>query len=646
MTSKSNVPLFPQQAFFALALLALLAPASTARGATVSGEASESWTDWLDPQGGERCDYVLMTGARASITPTKVNGVPKNARVVFRDRDGDLVVVSLKGAGSITVDIEDVTAAADSPNHFSHPCVSGHASLTLFLADATTSLSIYSVGSTNGNYIARPKPGASYQGIADIKRLTIIAEKSMIGTLSLANVRFSGTQGVVGISTGTIGDNPIALEPASVSIYDIKASETAMPGLIFGSGTEVAVCGGDLSQPNGRTLQTREGTTLRFREGSTADGIKLPAIPYTPSVAAHPQSLAVTPGQGSTFSATATGTLGTAAYQWQFNGGDVAGATTATHPVASASSATAGLYAARVTDAGGRTTTQAAILGLTIPGKLAGAAEEVGSNITHQNGRTFDQMLLQGTSASLRADAGQITRMSFIDLTDDIVQIEFSGAGTLTVTLEPGSTGPAAPANYNQAVSYLRGHARIVVAGADETTNLSVFSVGRLTAWDPTGAFNFLQPSSPTNDPAKNGSPLFKSTVTYDGFADLASISILSANGKFGGLRTSNANYYATSGLTGVYAPGVMFTGPVFVGDINAADAAEPVLRVGSATDVRITGGDLAQLNQRAVSVSGFARLRFSAGQNSHGVLLAPQTNLATLTPTDRISVEIVKDGT
>lgn len=334
-----------------------------------------------------------------------------------------------------------------------------------------------------------------------------------------------------------------------------------------------------------------------------------------------------------------------AQYQWQLNGRELAGETNSILAVSSASSATAGLYAAKVTDAGGSTTTQAAILGLTIPGKLAGATEEIGSNITHQNGRTFDQMLLQGTSASLRADAGQITRLSFIDLTDDIVQIEFSGAGTLTVTLEPGSTGPATPVNYNQAVSYLRGHARIVVAGADETTNLSVFSVGRLTAWDPTGAFNFLQASSATNDPAKNGSPLFKSTVTYDGFADLASISILSANGKFGGLRTSNASYYATSGLTGIYAPGVTFTGPVFVGDINAADAAEPVLRLGSASDVRITGGDLAQLNSRAVSVSGFTRLRFSTGQNSHGVLFSPQTNKATLAPTDAAAIEIVKDG-
>jgi len=605
MTSKSTAPLFPQQAFFAIAFLALFAPASTALGATVVGDGTEFITDFIDPQG-ERCDYVAVTGARANITPTKVNGVPKNVRVVFRDRDGDLVVVSLKGAGSITVELEDVTAAADSPNHIFHPCVSGHASLTLSGVDATTSLSVYSVGSTNANQAARPKAGATYQGIADNKRLWIIANGGMIDSLSLANTRFSGTNGVVGITASGLN------QPTPVSLLDIEANGDASPALVLPSGSEVAVCGGDLVQPNGRTLQLQEGTTLRFREGSTADGIKLPAIPYTPSGATHPQSLVVAAGQGSTFSAAATGTFGTAKYQWQFNGGAVTGATTATHSVASASSATAGLYAAKVTDAGGSTTTQAAILGLTIPGKLAGATEEIGSNITHQNGRIFDQMLLQGTSASLRADSGQITRLSYIDLTDDIVQIEFSGAGTLTVTLEPGSTGPTAPTNYNQpTVQYMKGDATIVVAGADETTNIAIYSVGAIT------------------NPG-----VVRSDVSYAGWTDVSALAVVSSNGKLGGIRQGNVGYAASHGLTGICAPTVeTVVGPVNIHDIDASADATPYLYFAPAAKVivKICGGDLSQTNGDSITVSGLSQVQMVAGQMSTGTILQGQANKAKL---------------
>ena len=37
--------------------------------------------------------------------------------------------------------------------------------------------------------------------------------------------------------------------------------------------------------------------------------------------------------------------------------------------------------------------------------------------------------------------------------------------------------------------------------------------------------------------------------------AGLAFIAISSTNGKFGGVRASNGSFYATNGLTGVYAP-------------------------------------------------------------------------------------------
>jgi uncharacterized delta-60 repeat protein len=329
--------------------------------------------------------------------------------------------------------------------------------------------------------------------------------------------------------------------------------------------------------------------------------------------------------------------------QWYFNGtakpatsgwtqiSNLSATVHSTFALSAIEIANAGIYTAQASG-GGAIVTTPAILGITTAQKLAGTAQLVGTDVAHPNGNIFDQVLAIGAAAAITADAGQVTRLSFVDLDDDIVQIELSGAGTLSLVFDAAS-GPAKPVKYSQDVLYMKGHAGIVVAGANETTNVSVFSVGRLTAFDPTGAFNFLQPVSSANNPANNGSPLFhgQANTVYDGVADLAFVAISSADGKFGGLRTANASYFATKGITGVYAPGVNFSGPLFVGDIRAFDAATPMLVIGSSPDTRVTGGDLFQDNGRAVQVNGLTQLKFTGGGDSHGHPFAARTNLARL---------------
>lgn len=314
-----------------------------------------------------------------------------------------------------------------------------------------------------------------------------------------------------------------------------------------------------------------------------------------PVVTIQPQSRAIPVGSGVSLAADAVG-YPAPSYQWRRNGANVSGATEATLTIRTAQPADAGLYQA-ITTGTTAVATSPAILGVAIAGKVAGTAAPVGADILHPNGNVFDQNLLDGPAASITADPGQITRTSYVDLNDDIVQVEFSGAGTLTLLLD-SSAGPALPLNYDQNVAYMKGHAGIVIVGADESTNVSVFSVGRANAVNQR---------------------LFRTDAAYDGVADIAFISILSANGRFGGLRTGNASYFATRGFAGVYAPGVNFEGPVYVGDIAAFDDAVPVLVVGSTSDARITGGDLAQDNGRAVQVGGLAQLHFTAGFTSHG---------------------------
>ena len=371
------------------------------------------------------------------------------------------------------------------------------------------------------------------------------------------------------------------------------------------------------------------------RETGTAQiNLTFSPAPTPPALSSHPVSQTIAPGGSATFSVGVTSTANIT-YQWMRNGEAIAGATSSTYAVSGATLADAGLYSCKVSNSfsGATVTSNAALLGLTIAERSSGAITQVQSDIKHPNGNVYDQYLLQGGVAALRSDAGQATRVSFVDLNDDIVQVEFSGAGTLILQLASAS-GPATPAKYTQpTISYMKGHARIVLAGADATTNLTIFSVGRRTAFDPTGAFNFQASVSASNDPAKNGSSLFsgQSATVYDGLADVASVAIASADGKFGGVRTANGSYFATAGLTGLYAPGVAFSGPVFIGDLGAQDAAIPVLLLGSAGDVRITGGDLLQANDAAVQVSGFNRLQFVAGENSHGVALPAQGNRARL---------------
>jgi len=248
---------------------------------------------------------------------------------------------------------------------------------------------------------------------------------------------------------------------------------------------------------------------------------------------------------------------------------------------------------------------------------IQGAAVEVGSNIVHPNGNVYDQVLLTGPSATVEADRQQqqVTRVSFIDLNDDIVQVEFSGKGSLTVSLENAS-GPAPAAKYNQpGVLYMRGHATLMINSPDATTNINCFSVGPATAVNPT---------------------LFPAGTIYDGVADIGLIQI---NGDpanpggystFGGIRTGNAQFFNFNGRTGIYADHVLVQGPVIVGDLAAYDQATPYLLFDPGSQfatLNVAGGDMLQPNGRPIQMNGFHRLNFSAGTRSDGAPMPVQKN-------------------
>jgi hypothetical protein len=300
-------------------------------------------------------------------------------------------------------------------------------------------------------------------------------------------------------------------------------------------------------------------------------------------------------------------------YQWQRNGANLPEATGPSLTILDVQPPTAGLYTYTATVPGGSAggTSEPVIVGLDTTEKVVGTGEVVGADIVHPNGNVYDQVLLEGNAATITASPKKVTRLSFIDLSNDIVQVEFSGAGTVSLVMDDASS-PAPAENYNQpGVDYVKGHAGIVITGADETSNLSIISVGRITAVNQA---------------------LFDEGVTYDGVANVAFVAIQSANGKFGGIRTGNVHYFANQGFTGVYAPGVELAGPVNIGDVSAFDAATPVLVFGDAGTVNITGGSLEQANGQSVKVSGIVQVKFIEGMTSQGSGLPAQQNAGVLT--------------
>jgi hypothetical protein len=290
-------------------------------------------------------------------------------------------------------------------------------------------------------------------------------------------------------------------------------------------------------------------------------------------------------------------------YQWLRNGWVDAGG-----PLKSgmAQPGVAGIYAAVATDQGLSAESKAAIVAPLISERLAGDGKIVGTNIRHPNGNIYDQMQPTGFGMSATAEPGEVLRISYCDETDDIVQVEFSGAGTLSL-LVVGGGPPAEARSYNQpGVQYVRGHAHIVIGGADESTNVAVFTVGRVTAVNQT---------------------LFRDDVAYDGVADVASLAIVSRNGKFGGIYGGNANFTAGDGFTGVYAPGVEFLGPVRIHNVRARANARPLLVTGHVAEIFIGGGDMERANAGPVEVGDVGRLRFVDAVDSHGRTLPAQGN-------------------
>lgn len=251
-----------------------------------------------------------------------------------------------------------------------------------------------------------------------------------------------------------------------------------------------------------------------------------------------------------------------------------------------------------------------------------GFGSMAGANIFHPNGQYFDQVLLTGPNVTVTADPGQVVRVSFLDLNDDITQVEFAGSGSVTIELESATyQGPAPAAKYIQPdVAYVKGRATVRVRAAAADTFVSVFSVGR--------------------DNAINKG-LFPEGMIYDAMADIRLLDIEGA--ELGAVLTGNVRFSGESGATGVHAPGTAVRYRVVVGEINASGEAVPVLRIGVGSQlvqddgaVLVAGGRLEQGNGSPIDVGSssgqpMSRLNAVAGTRSSGEWVPASFILAEL---------------
>ncbi len=329
--------------------------------------------------------------------------------------------------------------------------------------------------------------------------------------------------------------------------------------------------------------------------GAPGTGSEGPPPADAPAITTQPASQEVASGAAASLSVAASGDDLT--YQWYTgNSGNtaapVAGATGSTLTTGALTESTN--YWVQVTNAVSTADSDTATITVaapSVPLVLDGSGDIAGENIQHANGNVFDQILLTGESVQLQAKPGQITRVSFMDENEDIVQVEFSGNGTFTVTLDPATfLPPAIPPRYNQAVEYVTGKPSVVIDGADANTFFSIFTVGKINAFNQA---------------------LFPEGQVYDAQADVALVEVVNSTG-LGGVQLSNAVFSGSTGKVGFDARGVPIAVRLTVGDIDADGDAVPHLLFGDGSftvpagnpGMRITGGDLMQTNGAAVVVA------------------------------------------
>jgi hypothetical protein len=157
-----------------------------------------------------------------------------------------------------------------------------------------------------------------------------------------------------------------------------------------------------------------------------------------PSITTQPQSQTVNQGANVTFNVVATGTA-PLSYQWQFNGANISGATSASYTKNNVQASDAGNYSVVVTNVAGTVTSSNAVLTVNVPPSITtqpqGQTVNVGANVTFS-------VTASGTaplSYQWRFNGTNISGATATNYTKTNVQLSDAGNYSVVVTNVAGS---------------------------------------------------------------------------------------------------------------------------------------------------------------------------------------------------------------
>ena len=252
-------------------------------------------------------------------------------------------------------------------------------------------------------------------------------ENGTVGT-AISSTAF----GVIG-TTSPPGSWTIKSIPPGLSVVDPSGGNPALTG--SGGNTNAATPVLTGTPPTAGTFVM----TLQAFELASEMGIQSPIYSFTvvvsasanaPSFSVSPQDTTVNVGQSVTFTASASGSPG---YQWQFNGNNISGATSATFTIASPQTTDAGAYDVVATNSSGTTTSGSANLTVVSP-----TAKPI---FTVQ---PLSQTVSQGVSINFNATATGATSYQWQKGGANVNEAQATGATTDTMTLTNVQVGDSA----------------------------------------------------------------------------------------------------------------------------------------------------------------------------------------------------------
>ena len=203
---------------------------------------------------------------------------------------------------------------------------------------------------------------------------------------------------------------------------------------------------------------------------------------------------------------------------------------------------------------------------------------------TQFDGNVYNGYELAGEFGSFKSIAGEITRISFLDLIGNLVFVEFGSDdpnSVLFITLDQ-FVGSSVASPYDQPTTvYAKGHARLEIQNSTPLTFVSIFTLG--------------------NDQSRIDTALVRSdtfTSGSTGVAEIQSLTINDGSTSIGGINAANVNFVGFEGVIGIDAPNVSVEVFLFVGNLTPSGTAEAVLRISSISMIEsllVTGGDFAE---------------------------------------------------